>query len=181
MRAATVEPVNVSLNPKSEACILDNWNPFPDSLEADAIEREFEHSWLQELRSIPQDGRPAPQESGGTCHWLYKSITMDSGGRVFPCCAPPRPDIELNFARFDGGEGEEPFNSEKYRLARLAFADPAAYGRARDKRPLEREPHCANCEWTKDRTNTDAAQIRQYFKAAGCEAFNPDSVEMLVS
>jgi hypothetical protein len=130
----------------------------------------------------PWGDRPAVREpigtSNTTCHWLYKSVTIDGGGRMFPCCAPPRPDIELNFARFDGGESAEPFNNEKYRLARLSFSDPDAY---RHERPKEREPHCANCEWTKDRTNTDPSQIRQYFKAASRELFSPESVEMLVS
>ena len=176
MRAAAVEPVNVSINPQSEACILENWNPFADSLEAAAIERAFERPWGD---CPPDDGVPA--DSQGTCHWLYKSITIDGGGRIFPCCAPPRPDIELNFARFDGGESGDPFNSEKYRLARLSFSDSAAYRHECDARPNERAPHCAKCEWNKDRTNTDPSQIRQYFKAAGREIFSPESVEMLVS
>ena len=175
MRAASVEPVNVNLNLKSEAHILENWNPFSDELATTAIERAFERPWDES-----PDGHIAA-ENTGVCHWLYKSITIDGGGRMFPCCAPPRPDIELNFARFDGGETAEPFNSEKYRLARLSFSDPEAYQRERAARPGEREPHCANCEWTKDRTNTDPSQIRQYFKAASREVFSPESVEMLVS
>jgi pyruvate-formate lyase-activating enzyme len=175
MRGATVEHVNVNINLKSEADILENWNPFADNLESAAIERAFEKPWAAVPLEVPAT------ESQSSCHWLYKSVTIDGGGRMFPCCAPPRPDIELNFAHFDGAESADPFNNEKYRLARLSFSDPVAYQRERAARPAEREPHCANCEWTKDRTNTDASQIRQYFKAASREVFGPESVEMLVS
>ena len=100
-------------------------------------------------------------------------MTLDAGGRIFPCCAAPRPDLDLVFASFDG-EGE-PFNSQKYRLARLGFVDGPAYEAQRGVL----DPHCAKCVWNKDSVNTDAAQIRQYLKAAGGRLFNADSLSIL--
>ena len=57
-----------------------------------------------------------------SCKWLYRSITLDASGRIFPCCAAPRPDMDLVFSQFEPGGTAEVYNSEKYQLARLAFA-----------------------------------------------------------
>ena len=163
---ASVDPVNILFNPQSETCILENWNGSPDPLDAETIEREFEREW----RPV---GNGSPKQDGITCQWLYRSITLDAGGRVFPCCAAPRPDLDLVFASFDG-EGD-PFNSEKYRLARLGFVDGPAYEAQRGAL----DPHCAKCVWNKETVNTDAAQIRQYLKAAGGGVFNSESLGIL--
>ena len=163
---AGVEPVNILFNPQSEACILENWKNSPDPPDAETIEREFDREW-QPVRS------GTPQQEGITCQWLYRSMTLDAGGRIFPCCAAPRPDLDLVFASFDGEE--EAFNSQKYRLARLGFVDGPAYEAQRGVL----DPHCAKCVWNKDSVNTDAAQIRQYLKAAGGSLFNADSLSIL--
>jgi MoaA/NifB/PqqE/SkfB family radical SAM enzyme len=174
VRAVAIEPVNV-LFTRAEASIMENWNPFPEDLDADTIEREFDAPW-------PDKTGPANGGGGGsTCHWLYKSITMDSGGRIFPCCAAPRPDMDLIFSRFDDAQASEPFNSQKHRLARLFFANAEAYRAERESLHLDRDPHCVNCEWNKETANTGSAQIQQYLKAAGGDLFSAESLALLSS
>ncbi len=165
--AAEVEPVNELLNPQSEASILNNWAAAPDGLDADTIERAFEADW--DPVSDTGAGR------GESCQWLYRSITLDAGGRIFPCCAAPRPDIDLVFSQFEADGSADVYNSEKYRLARLGFVNPAAYESERG----ELNPHCIRCDWNKETVNTDAAQIRHYFKAAGGSWIEPKSLDML--
>ena len=177
VRAAAYEPVNV-LFTRAEASIMGNWNPFPADLDADTIEREFDAPWPAVANGREGDHAPS---SGSTCHWLYKSITMDSGGRIFPCCAAPRPDMDLIFSRFDDAQITEPFNSEKHRLARMFFADSQAYKAERGALRLDRDPHCVNCEWNKETANTGSAQIQQYLKAAGGGLFHPESLALLSS
>ncbi len=179
IQPAAIEPVNILFNPQAEDCVLGNWDAFGGSLEAAAIEREFAARWTGRRRGALSDGEEAAPGPGSTCQWLYKSVTLDGGGRIFPCCAPPRPDIDLVFANFDGSGAAEVFNSDRYRLARLSFADREAYRRQRAERGLEREPHCVNCEWSKDAVTTDGRQVRQYLKAAGGSLFNSQSAAIL--
>jgi MoaA/NifB/PqqE/SkfB family radical SAM enzyme len=176
IRAAGVQPINLLFETQPEACIHANWNPFPDNLDADTIGREFERSWSD--RPV---GPENPANGGSTCHWLYKSITMDAGGRIIPCCAAPRPDIDLHFSDFDGSSRPDVFNSDKHRLSRLFFADSEAYRRAREAGQLERDPHCVRCEWNKETPNAGPDTIIQYFKHAGQEIFNPASLSILSS
>jgi MoaA/NifB/PqqE/SkfB family radical SAM enzyme len=176
IRAADIESINLLFDARQEAGIRANWNPFPDSLDAETIGREFELSWSD---------RPAGPENPGngesTCHWLYKSITMDANGRIIPCCAAPRPDIDLHFADFEGSSPADVFNSEKYRLSRLSFADGQAYAQARGAALLERDPHCVRCDWNKETPNAGADTIVQYFRHAGEEIFNPVTLSVLSS
>jgi sulfatase maturation enzyme AslB (radical SAM superfamily) len=181
IRPVTIAPVDILLNPRAESCVLENWNPFPDDLVAEAIEREYAVRWMDRQTDNSGGRWMAAPNRGPTCQWLYKSITLDGGGRIFPCCAPPRPDIDLVFAQFDGNAGSAIFNSEKYRLARLALADPAAYQTELTLHPRERNPHCAKCEWNKDTVNTDGRQVRQYLRAAGGTLFNEGSMKILSS
>ena len=52
-------------------------------------------------------------------------MVMDGSGRILPCCAAPQPGLDLVFG--DAKSGEDVYNSEKYRLARLSFANPELY------------------------------------------------------
>ena len=72
----------------------------------------------------------------------------------------------------------DPFNSPPHRLARLSFADRAAYRRATASLPGP-EPYCAACDWEHAAANIDGAQIRQYLAAAGGGMFDDASVRML--
>jgi MoaA/NifB/PqqE/SkfB family radical SAM enzyme len=177
IRLAKVEPGTVIFNTDREDPMIANWNPFPDRLDATTIEREFDASFLERAGSDSETSRGGT--SGSTCHWLYKVMTMEAGGRIFPCCAAPAPDRDLVFSNFDGGAGADPFNSPKHRLARLFFADAEEYRRERDARGLDREPYCVNCEWNKTTVNIDRVQIRQYLRAGGGDRFNAASLEML--
>lgn len=174
---AQPEPVNVLFNNRAEAAVLANWNPFADSLETDALERDFERRWSDGI-----DGpHPVAVETGPTCKWLYKSMTLDAGGRIFPCCAPPEPAKDLIFAQ----AGDEPpgdlYNSDKYRLARQSFAHPREYRRKIEARGLAHGPHCGSCEWDKDHVTTEGTQIKVFLKSAGGQLFNGASMDILTS
>jgi hypothetical protein len=149
-----------------------------------AIEREFELGWVERAGRLAQEAGEPAAPCGSTCHWLYKSITMDAGGRIIPCCASPRSDADLVFSKFDGGAASGLFNSEKYRMSRLFFADPDAYQIERGARRFDRNPYCVTCEWTKRRQTIDNTQIRRYFndlKAGAGKLFNTGSLEILSS
>jgi MoaA/NifB/PqqE/SkfB family radical SAM enzyme len=174
IRIAEVETVNLVLNRETEPSVLANWNAFPESLDAEAIGRAFETPWER----TGSEGNRAAVNRGSSCQWLYRSISMDAGGRILPCCAAPRPDLELVFGGFDGGSSDV-FNTPRYRLARLSFADMDAYQREVRAAGLVRGPHCANCEWNKETANADSAQIRQFLKAAGKGVFSAASAEVV--
>jgi MoaA/NifB/PqqE/SkfB family radical SAM enzyme len=169
VKVAGIEPTSVMFNLRAQADVMANWNPFPGELNAAAIGREFDRNWAG-TGEIEE-----PSQASSTCHWLYKSISMDSNGKIFPCGGAPRPDVDLIFDTFDGSG--DPFNSEKYRLSRLSFADPEEYENTR----MGQNPHCAKCEWSKETANTDRVQIRQYFESAGGALFSPDSLGVVSS
>ena len=153
IRPAQVEPVRVKFTPDSRAAVVENWNPFP----ADpAFEEEFEQSWADRAGKAPANA------SGATCEYLYKSITMDAGGRIFPCCCSPSARKDLTFAQFEAGNE---FNSDKHQRSRLAFVDREAYQRDREARGFEGDPYCVRCEWDKT-ADPSSLQIRNYFQAA---------------
>jgi sulfatase maturation enzyme AslB (radical SAM superfamily) len=173
---AAIQPGTVEFGSNDDS-MLKNWNPFPDTLDEETIEQEFEVRWSERAADVVEEAA----RSGSTCHWLYKSMTMDAGGRIFPCCGAPTPDKDLIFANFAGKTASELFNSEKHRLARLFFRDPKAYQEEREAGNLDRDPHCVDCEWNKTTANTDRTQIRNYLRAAGADLFTSASVNILSS
>ncbi|HET9321692.1 MAG TPA: radical SAM/SPASM domain-containing protein [Bryobacteraceae bacterium] len=142
----------------------ENWNPFPDSVDASTIARAFENPWNQ------QTAGDAPPSSGHTCHWLYKNMVMDATGRIMPCCGGPRPDTNLVFGTFSDN-GTDPFNSEKYRQARAWFSG--------DTPPSDDAPHCTKCEWDQTTVNIGSPEIRRYFRAADAAFFDRRSLDIL--
>jgi MoaA/NifB/PqqE/SkfB family radical SAM enzyme len=172
VRAAQHPPVNLLFHPEAEGAILGNWNRFPDSLDAETIRREFETPWTSRAAGHALE---AAAPDSPVCHWLYRSITLDAGGRLLPCCAAPRPDIDLEFGDFEAEP--DPYNSEKFRLARLSFADMPEFQRRRAATGLK--PHCSDCEWNKETPNTGGTQIRQFLRGFGPDLFRPESLQIL--
>ena len=144
----------------------ENWNPFPDDVESGAIKHAFDKP-LNHIAT--SNSAPAV---GHTCHWLYKNIVMDAGGRIMPCCGGPPPDSSLVFGTFDG-EGSDPFNSERYRQARAWFSNGAPPSASADA------PHCTRCEWDQETVNIGSAEIRRYFRAADSAFFDRRSLRVL--
>ena len=160
--------------------MVDNWNPFPSELEAEPIEQEFAADWQQRFANISNSGSADTQASSRhTCHYLYKNIVMDAGGRIMPCCGAPRPDIDLVFGTAQSGT--DVFNSEKYRLARLSFANPELYQIEQASTGLSKGPYCAKCDWNQDRAVIDKENLKSYFGAVGGGVFNPASIAVLSS
>lgn len=147
----------------------ENWNPFPESIDAASIARAFENPWHARASN---DSATA----GHTCHWLYKNMVMDANGRIMPCCGGPRPDTNLVFASFDGG-GSDPFNSEKYRQARAWFSGGARV--SDDNSAANGAPYCTRCEWDQETVNIGSSEIRRYFRAADAAFFDRGSLDIL--
>ena len=164
VRPAAVKPSVKRLDWTSITNPPENWNPFPELLDATAIESAFASSW-----SAPDEaGAPS---SGHTCHWLYKNMVMDAHGRIMPCCGAPRPDTNLVFADFERSNGDS-FNSERYRQARSFFREERA--------PADGDsPFCTQCEWDHTTVNIGSPEIRRYFRAANAGLFDRRSVGML--
>jgi len=146
-----------------------NWNPFPESVDGNAILEAYENPWGGQVAD------ELPPSPGHSCHWLYKNMVMDATGRIMPCCGSPRPDINLVFGKFDGN-GTDPFNSEKYRQARAWFSGevlPPAFPTSNDA------PHCTQCEWDHTAVNVGSANIRHYFQSASGAFFDRQSLGIL--
>jgi len=178
IRPAATAPLTVDFTTSSYGALVDNWNPFPDSLDENSIDRDFQASMAAKAAGYGNGAKPPGQ--GTSCEWLYKSITMDAGGRIFPCCCAPTSTKDLDFARFDEHQPGAAFNSEKHRMSRLSFADPAAYRREREAGRLEQDPYCVRCEWDKV-ADPSSTQISNYFQAAGPELFGSRNLNLLAS
>ena len=177
VQPAKIEPATLQFAADSGRRVKENWNAFPDSLDANAIELEFEAGWIEKLVAQPQEDREQKPVAGHTCHWLYKSMTMDANGRILPCCGAPGPGRDLIFSTFDGSDVSDPFNSGKHRLARLYFADKEAYVST----GCHEEPYCVSCTWNQTHINIGNVEVQQYLRAAGAALFNFDSIRMLTS
>jgi len=132
IRPASIQPRTLQFNPNAECDMIANWNSFPAQLDATAIDREFETIWIECLSET--SGGESPPQSYQTCHWLYKNVTMDAHGRIFPCAGAPKQGNAFLFSQFDGVR-DDPFNSRKHRLARLFFADKHAYFKKSEPQP----------------------------------------------
>jgi hypothetical protein len=164
IRPADVTPYVKRLDWTSISNPIENWNRFPNDLEAEAIGAAFEKGF--EIAS--SSARMAT--SGHTCHWLYKNIVMDASGRILPCCGAPRPDARLNFGSLDS-QTPDPFNSPKHRQARAFFTGQ----RGTEYRALQ----CHDCKWDQTSVNIGGPEIRRYFRAADPWVFDRKSIELL--
>lgn len=140
----------------------DNWNPFPDSLEAEAITTAFEQAWESDAGIVDEE-----PSSGHSCRWLYENMIMDATGRILPCCGAPSQSGGLIFGNVD--EDADPFNSAKYQEARQFFSGKSA----------AENVHCSNCEWDQEQVNIGGEEIRRYFRAADSAIFDRSARELL--
>jgi MoaA/NifB/PqqE/SkfB family radical SAM enzyme len=180
IRPANIESTIVNFGPDHRAAVTENWNPLRGNLAESALEHEFDQRWTDKAAARCAPGL-APERAPGpgqTCEFLYKSITMDAGGRIFPCCCSPTPNRDLTFAQFDIGSSGDEFNSDKHQRSRLAFVDPKAYRLDRDTRGFDRDPYCVKCEWDKT-ADPNSKQIRNYFQAAGPDLIGDRNLEVL--
>ena len=102
---------------------------------------------------------------------------MDGTGRILPCCGAPQPHVDLVFGNVQSGA--DLFNSEKYRLARLSFANPEQY-QVKQASTLTAAPYCANCEWS-HKAQIDTEHLKNYFVVVGSDIFSPATVALLGS
>jgi len=192
IRPAGVAPSSVELNTGSAEALQANFNPFPEELDVASIEREFNTSWAERL-GPGSDGNETV--TGHTCHYLYKTMVMDAGGRVLPCCCSPAPGRDLVFSEQPDSTGNsadgkvDHFNSEKHQRARSFFADPEAYRRESAASHREQDLYCVNCEWNQENVNFGNEQLQGYLKRAAVRGsvgaglrtavFDPASLELL--
>ncbi len=141
-----------------------NWDPLPDAVATEVIERAFDTPW------IPAQSSGAFGSPGHTCHWLYKNLVMDATGRILPCCGAPGAERNLVFGRFEANGGD-PFNTGRYRQARSFFRG--------DGPASEDAPHCVRCEWDQTTVNIGGPEIRRYFLAADAAYFDHRSLNLL--
>jgi MoaA/NifB/PqqE/SkfB family radical SAM enzyme len=165
IRPAAVRPGIRRFDLFSMSSLPENWNPSPEAVDAPAISGAFERPWRTE--GPPESGN----SPGHTCHWLYKNMVMDATGRIMPCCGAPRPDADLVFSNFDGES--DPFNSAKYRQARLSFAG--------NSHSSGEGLYCTRCEWDHTAVNIGEREIRRYFRGAHPAFFDRRSLRLLSS
>jgi hypothetical protein len=182
VRPSKLAPRVISFDSDAGLCdrMSQNWNPFPAELQAQIIEDQFDATWISRLAGRGDSSAPdLPASSGHTCHYLYKNIVMDGRGRVLPCCAAPQPDEELVFA--NAQPRADVFNSEKYQLARLSFANPERYQLALASSGLSKGPFCDKCPWDQEKAQVNTEHVVNYFDAIGHGVFNPASLALLGS
>jgi hypothetical protein len=172
IRCVAVPPVVVEIDPDNEEAMSGNLTCPEGGLDSGAIERAFESGWREGAVHADPPGRP-PVASPITCHWLYKSMSMDATGRVFPCCGAPSAERNLVFAQFDADSSPEPFNSPTYQRARSWFANPG------EPSSGEHAHHCVKCEWQKTTPNTAAPEICDLLKAAAGDFFGPATLRLV--
>jgi MoaA/NifB/PqqE/SkfB family radical SAM enzyme len=175
IEAAEISSINVELNPGTEEKFSENYGVHFDELAVDTIEREFEASWLDKLTQQPAVNQSSPH----TCHWLYKNMVMDANGRILPCCASPRKDVQLVFSTLNHERPEDCFNSELYQEARLFFADKARYQTIRANGEGTQGPYCADCDWEQVKTDIGPAQIAQTLRTFGKGLLNKQTIPIL--
>lgn len=151
------------LDPRPTLAGACNWNPFPDSLDAAIITRAYQSPWTLPIHD-------APASAGHTCHWLYKNVVMDAGGRIMPCCGAPPASGALVFDQLNT-PGHDVFNAPKYHQARAHFAGRQVTS--------SHPPFCTQCDWDHTQVNIGPAEIRSYFRAANPAFFDSRSLRLL--
>jgi MoaA/NifB/PqqE/SkfB family radical SAM enzyme len=160
IRAAhDVAPALYRFDHRAARWLAENELSFP--LDTDRIHEAFEEGFGEGHDSLSGS-------SNHTCSWLYKNMALDANGRIFPCCASPRPDARLEFGQF--GQTPDPFNSAMYQAARRHFIGIS---------DSEAEPYCTRCTWNQERAHIDHQEVRHCLRAVG--AFSSDTLNRLTS
>ena len=55
------------------------------------------------------------------------------------------------------------------------------FRRERERSQLDRDPHCAKCDWDKEAKSTSGNNISRYFQATARGLFNRESLAVLSS
>jgi MoaA/NifB/PqqE/SkfB family radical SAM enzyme len=168
VQPAKVPQMNVELDSGAEKLLRGNYDVQLDDMATNTIEREFERSWLDRLAQHPElqpDSPGVPSEH--TCHWLYKNMVMDANGRILPCAAAPKPDVELVFSNFNHTQSEDCFNAELYQEARGFFADKAAYQAQRARSGGVPGPYCVGCDWEQLVTDIGGPEVARALRTFG--------------
>lgn len=150
-------PRTVVFHPEAWRAIPANGERFIGQVDAERTADLFDDAWTSAgLPEIAASGSTSPI----SCQWLYKNLTMDAGGRIFPCCCSPNSDGDLQFSHIDVAPRDGNIqNSPKHQQARGWFADPQAY-----RHPQSDLPYCVQCTWSK-RADPNPGQLYDYFSA----------------
>jgi MoaA/NifB/PqqE/SkfB family radical SAM enzyme len=149
-------PRIVVFHPDAWRNVAANTSRFTGQVDERRIAELFDHAWMS--ADLPQI-LDATSRSPISCQWLYKSVTMDAGGHIFPCCCSPGADGDLQFSHIDmaQNDGGNIQNSLKHQQAREWFAAPRKCG---PQFPVL--PYCAQCTFSK-RADPDPDQWYDYF------------------
>ncbi len=183
LRAADIERETFQFNPNTERDLGENWGAFSHDLIAEAIEKEFEATGA--ATGTPGNYRNPPAgDNVVTCHWLYKNVTMDAHGRIFPCAGAPKQGFSFIFSELNPDqEMDEPFNSPKHQRARSFFANRTSSASVDASPNHGDEPYCMTCDWFEDqkKTDIDNPQVAQYLRGNWPDLFSRTSSEVLSS
>ena len=178
-RPANVQPSILEFSVNAESDVIDNCIPFYDELDSESIENDFDANWIDKLPKGYLERERPEGRSAHTCHWLYKDITMDAHGRIFPCAGAPKlGSAAFLFSELETGRrSEELFNSEKHLRARQYFADRKACARNGGLENANEDPYCLNCDWVENQKKPDIGneQAEQYLKRFGRDLFSEES------
>lgn len=170
---ADVRPFHVELTTDTEEMLEQNWEGHVANGAAGVVECAFDRGWRSDA------SRPHAHESHAasahTCSWLYKSMTMDANGGILPCCAAPKPGMDLVFGAL-ADDRADCFNSERYQQARRSFGDRRAYEAAQSAGGPA--PYCANCEWNQERTEFSPAAVAQYLRTVCHGVLDTSTIEI---
>lgn len=161
----TIRPANIQTRFwRFHSSPLPQYNSRLADIDASAVESAFEQPW-------PGETDAGSQETGHTCHWLYKNSVLDATGRILPCCSSPFPGANLTFGHIDA-DAHTLYNTAQYRAARAFFATGEAPANS---------PYCTKCPWNQEKVNIGSEEIWRYFHSADPSFFDARSLDLLAS
>ena len=134
-----------------------NQNDMLKKIQKEEINKAFKRKWF--MKNKHDSYYHGIKRGNDTCDYLYKNITMDANGRIMPCCIAPTIDWNLVFSEIV--KGNDVFNSEMYKLARLSFSDRETYQEVISSYDNQKEPFCTQC-FFKSKPNCDTVYVKQY-------------------